>query len=497
MTRALVWKELREQWIVWLALALATVGAAAGLLGLVSAGTGRDDLLVALLWLAAWGYGMLCGALVLGGDTEDGTQTFLDALPVTRRGLWNTKAGTGLGLLALQLLAFIVIGYLCTNRVYLSSRVVNDLLQLLLAGAIGYAWGLTCGSFAASVLNAVGWAVLFQAASGVFVYGLVMAITRAYFRWLSAETLQKIWFAAAIAITAGATYRSRSFYCHRERLREVSNERPGSKPVETPWIGLLWLTWRQMRGFAIAMTILALFGVVVMVSQRMVVWPLLTLFIGILCGATTFGDEQSSGAFRFLGDQRFPMGRIWLAKVVGRFSIGLWSTGLIAAGIAAILTVRAAVAPSVELRQFEADFDASLLSVPLSQPYLCLTLWLGYGYAIGLLFGVLFNKPLISTVVAVGIALPVVLMWMPSLLVTAGLHLWQVWVVPAIILIGARWLTGLRAADRLWSRQGVLFTVITAVAAGLALAVALGYRAIEIPVPPDVIDVEAFQSTLP
>ena len=46
------------------------------------------------------------------------------------------------------------------------------------------------------------------------------------------------------------------------------------------------------------------------------------MIVGLLCGATAFADEQQ-GSFRFLGDQRLPLGRLWLVKVGVRFGIAV------------------------------------------------------------------------------------------------------------------------------------------------------------------------------
>ena len=63
-------------------------------------------------------------------------------------------------------------------------------------------------------------------------------------------------------------------------------------------------------------------------ADGLILWPVATLLVGVLCGATAFADEQQ-GPFRFLGDQRLPLGRFWLVKVGVRFAASrsrrLWS----------------------------------------------------------------------------------------------------------------------------------------------------------------------------
>ena len=53
--------------------------------------------------------------------------------------------------------------------------------------------------------------------------------------------------------------------------------------------------------------------------------------VGLLCGTTAFDDEQQ-GPFRYLGDQRLPLFRLWIVKVGVRLAIALMATTLIASG---------------------------------------------------------------------------------------------------------------------------------------------------------------------
>src|SRR5262245_15901281 len=127
MTRVLVWKELREQWVIWLVLALVAAGGLAGLSALLTPGPNRDEMLTAVLWLSAWGYGLVCGALLLAGEVEGETQAFLDSLPGTRPRIWRVKAAAGLLLVAAQFAALAAIGFLLFRERYAHSRVAADL----------------------------------------------------------------------------------------------------------------------------------------------------------------------------------------------------------------------------------------------------------------------------------------------------------------------------------------------------------------------------------
>src|SRR5579883_3513958 len=291
MTRALVWKEVREQWTVWLTLTAAAVAGSAGLVYLLSPGHNRDEMLLAILWLVAWGYGLICGSLLLAGEAEDGTQVFLDSLTAERGRLWFVKAATGLGLLAAQLLALALFGVVCVRQGFFSSRVTAEtagvlLAGVLLAGGIGYAWGLFCGSFSGNVLSAVGWAVLLQVVAGLLIFPVVVLPIDAYVYGSASGPILGIWLTAAGLASLGVGTRSRSLYCRPDLLREIAAAPPSGAHVQPGWGSLLWLAWQQMRGFAVGMVVFGVIGAVIVSIFGSITWPLVTVFAGILCGIT-------------------------------------------------------------------------------------------------------------------------------------------------------------------------------------------------------------------
>ena len=218
MTRVLVWKEIREQWLVCLALTLAAMAATASSIALLSPGRNRDETLVVVLYLAALGYGLICGAQLLAGEVEEGTQNFLDALPATRRRLWRVKALTGLLFLALQVAALMGVGFVSARQGYLATPSLAVVAGLLYCGCVGYAWGLFCGSFSANVLGAIGWAVLLLTLSAFMLFPLVVLPIGAFRS--STEGDPMVWIAAAGVLAAGVATRSRAVYCQFDRLRE-------------------------------------------------------------------------------------------------------------------------------------------------------------------------------------------------------------------------------------------------------------------------------------
>src|SRR5579872_5141715 len=171
MTSVLLWKEWRDQWSIWVTLALV---AAAALIGVpqIFAPEGLDHRgdLVGLLRLTAgvlaWLYGLVCGGMLLAGEREAGTMTFLDSLPALRLQLWTRKCLVGLALLVGQVvvLAAIVLGMRLFDLWWGWTG-----LSLLVGGLIGFAWAMLFAARGRSVLNVIGLAFLGQIVGALIV----------------------------------------------------------------------------------------------------------------------------------------------------------------------------------------------------------------------------------------------------------------------------------------------------------------------------------------
>jgi ABC-type transport system involved in multi-copper enzyme maturation permease subunit len=504
VTRSLVWKELREQRAVWLAVIVAAAAGAAALHSLIAPERFRGETLVGLLWFAAWGYGLVCGSLLMAGENEDDTQTFLDSLPVSRRRVWGIKVVSGLLLLVAQSLALLALGYAFVGSGNHSGRVLGDAFGILLAGVIGYSWGLFCGTFAANVLAALTWTLVLQGLSWLVLYPVVILPAEVYLARTAAQSLTTVWLTVAAAMCLVVVTRSRAVYCRNDSLRRAADQARERPQVQRGWEVLFWLAWRQVRGFALVLAILAIVGSVLVAILHLVSWPLLTAFFGILCGVTTFADEQQTGSYRFAGDQRYPLGRIWLVKVLVRFTAGLAATGLLALSVAVVVAIQVVVRAShFSFDRFQGDFQTlendlrfGVTSGIFGQPYLFATMWLTVGYAVGLLNGLLFRKPLIAAVVSVAVAYPFALTWLPSLVASADLHTWQVLGMPVLLALASLALMRCWVSDRLLSSRPVILTVAAWVASLFWLTGSLWYRAVEIPRAADAVDLEAFKAEL-
>jgi hypothetical protein len=497
MLSAILWKEYREQRLVWLTLAVVAVGTLVGFsiaLGGESWQQQRtEEMLYYVAVVLAWTHGLVCGAMLLAGEREAGTQTFLDTLPASRLPLWLGKALAGALMLALML---VLLGGLSLG---LNLRPAEGwpagLLALCVGGLMGFGWGLFCSSLTRSVLPAIGLGFLAQ--------WLVLPV--AYFVLTMFRGLVWVfigWDPAAEGVLAGMALvclllplpLSALVYSRVDRQR-----RPLSFPVVAAleswgegWRQAFWLSAVQARGLLVGLVVFSLAAGLAAAAGFALAWPLLTLGVGALCGVSAFLDEQS-GAYRFLGEQRLPLTRLWLVKLSVRLALAVFSAVLIA--LPSLVLARFAEDRASQTREHVPVMGSYLLEL-IGSPVLFTVVWLVHGFAAGQLCGLVFRKPLVAMVVSLGLAAVLVSFWVPSLVV-GGLALWQVYVVPLVLLVCGRLMLYPWAADRLasWDTVARLAGAVALCAALTALG--LWYRTVQVPDVSEPEDYQAFLASLP
>jgi hypothetical protein len=489
MTRVLVWKELRQQWVVWLAMAVVSAGGVCSLAAITSSNRQRDEMLVVVLWFATGLYGLIGGSLLLAGETEEETQGFLDVLPVTRRRLWSVKAGAGLLPITALVAVLGVVWFALLPRPDASLRSWSVATGLLLCGVSGYAWGLYCGSYARTVLGAVTRGAVLQAVVGAALFAVVVIRLGINGRLDGIDTrLQWTHFSVALAFAAaGAASLSRATYCRPDRLRA----RPGLLAPAGTWWNSLRLAVSQARWFAIGMAVVGVVGMLTEVLVGVIIWPAATLLIGVIAGATVHPRKNSAGNATAVS------ARDLYARGVVRFAVAVGSAVLTALVPTAAAVVLLSTAGTAQIDAARRRIVASVANDLLTQPVLFLALWLVYGYLAGMVCSVLTRRPAIAAVVALGIALPAGALWVPAVFSGGPIYGWQAWGPPIALLAAGALLMRARATHE--SRSlGVLATVFTAVlVAGGWQAGALWYRATEMPAVPDTIDLKDFLASLP
>jgi hypothetical protein len=507
MIRAMLWKEYREHRAVWLTLGVVSVAGLFGLMRLMAPSGVEGDpearlsLEIVAVFLA-WTYGLVCGSMMLAGERESATLTFLDILPARRIQLWLLKWLIGLVLLGAQvvLLAGFVMGLGIAPSVL---EATLTLLAMLLSGWIGYSWGLLASAYTESVLNAIGVAILGQIAVSVVVSGLVFVANGliAMSRGTLELAIVVLTVPAVAALFLGPIAGSARLFSQMDRLRRQAAKGESEPRVRlgASWPRLIWLCYSQMRRLILGLSVFAFgLGFLVPVAGP-VAWPAATLFFGVLCGVTICADEQAHGSFRFLGDQRFPLDRIWFVKVGMRFALAVFASCLLMLpSLAIVLYHRVEDGPS-QLDRSIPLFSLVLHSVLVGEVIptkIHLTVWLLYGFSVGHLSGLLFRKSLVAAVFALGGSVLFVSVWVPSM-VGMGLHFWQIAGVPLILLATAWLLVPAWVADRLVARGTFLCLGAALAAAGLWTVGGLWYRVAEVPDVPDQFDMPSFVANIP
>jgi hypothetical protein len=509
MIRTLAWKEYREQRAVWLIMAVVASAALVGTISLGEAigpgfhGPSRVTAIAIVAFTVVAMYGVVCASLLLAGERESGTVRFLDALARRRTDLWKTKVLAGTALSAAQGIVVAVLLLSLGFRFGIESLPVW-LYGFILAIAIAviaveaFAWGMLFSALCRSVLATIGFAALPIAVLWIATF-TVAGFTGVGGGWL-------LWCLLFHAIpAAGALYSSWWTYSHED------TERSESGIGMPPRVTMLWLILRQGKKLiAVLVPVAAVLGVM-LARYGPLVWPPFSMFVGVVCGIAAFAPEQAAGWRRFLSDQRFPLGRIWLTKtlvwLVISFCVGAvalitaaallgfkmqpsrWGGPPFALQTSVLNRIRAVVATIMERQEgvYRYDFLSSLQSLPM---------WLVYGFSVAAISVLLVRKPVVSFLLSLALAAALSALWLPSL-VAGRLGWWQIYGSPLILLGCTRLIVWAWASDRL-NQPRILLGLM---AAGL-LTVAwfagnFCYRALEFNDPGPPFDVQEYLASIP
>jgi MFS family permease len=260
-----------------------------------------------------------------------GTLSFLDALPGLRWRLWAAKCLAGL-LLVFSQIVLMMVTATATHLFASGAEAAWTLNGMFWSGLYGFAWGMLFSSFGRSVMNMILLALAAQFAAFFvtsLLAGFLAALSSVATGTPPLDDPIRFWgpVAAGVALlTIAPALTGSAFLFTRVDRGRLQPPRTlvvwARKPRSPGWLVLFWLTWRQARGFALGM---AIFGLVIgflIPTLGVIVWPAATLFLGMMCGVTAFDDEQQ-GPFRYLGDQRLPLLRLWVVKVGVRLAIAL------------------------------------------------------------------------------------------------------------------------------------------------------------------------------
>jgi hypothetical protein len=470
----LCWKEYREHQMVWLVMAigaaLVVAGAMSTLAPLGIASPRSDpvrDTLTALILVMAIAYSAVCGGMLFAGERENRTQAFLDLLPVSRGAVWLTKTAFGLALVVAQALALFGIG------TYYQLGFDPEFpwygyLWLLLCLAVG-AFCVACltSSLSATVLPSVGLTALLLPV-GVCTWGVLIPL---------------------------ALVASRQIYCRQDRQRRSGKARmPAALRKPWAWQTLRWLCWQQGRTLILILIPASAVGALIWPGANVFFWMGATALVGVACGTAVFAGEQMYGAERFLGEQRLPRWLVWLGKVGFWLEIMVWCFAILA-GVVLLLAFFQHINFNQTQPFGQTLADRAMISIYIDPIYF-LTVWMLYGFTIALFFGQILQKSAVAPVVALMASGLALLAWWPSLM-CGGLHWWQIYTPPALLLAGSYFLYQPWVSGRLYTPRVALGMVGLLVGISVWIAGNLWYRSVEIPEIEEPFDRQAFLASLP
>ena len=516
MTRAVLWKEIREQGAILIALVLmgsgiiaataafgGTSNADEGALSLRSLSNAPRLTAMAIVLTA----GVVIGGALFAGERENDTFHFLEQLPANRWRVWRAKMIAGFVLVVIVAMALLMAALLA--GVFGSGRLQMTWVFWGLVLAVGaFGWGAFGSSFSNSTLAACGLGLVFATLVGLFVFPFVSVVflSTGLARGGDQESMDFPIHASAYLQILIPIVMSYAVFTKPDRLRIAVELTPGligtaqksARQVVKRRLGfgfraLAWLAFRQMRWPLIIGSILSLaVGALALHPDvpMLFVWPSATLFAGVIAAVLGWSDEQTTGSWAYWGERRIPTGRLWFAKIASGFAVTLaWS---FAVALPSILRY------ALEDRSERAGgvLRSGLFTVDVWSLVYFLLMFMLHGYAFGLVAGLLFRK----TVVAVGVGFlvggPLALLWLPSLL-TGGVHAWQLFIVPLLALFAARFLMRAWASDRLGTRRPLVALGSVGVAMIAFTAFAVLYRAVEVPLLPETDDDIRFAATVP
>jgi ABC-type transport system involved in multi-copper enzyme maturation permease subunit len=499
MIRSLVWKEYRELRLAWLGI----TGVGGVLLmvlgrwmstGSYMAREAAGGYLVAGGLMLSWCFGVVSGAMLLAGEREDGTLSFLDTLPAYRGRLWLGKGVAALGWIVAQAAVMLPL-LVVLDAITTATAAAAVLAGLVTMGLVGLAWGMFSSARHETVLRAIvratGMQVLVAGLLGlvlVLAWALAGSPSRA-----SVVVVPAIFLVGAAVATVAATAGSVRTFGLTDRQRRLPS-RSEQQAAVIP--ALLWLTRRQEARFAVVVWTLSVLGGVGLFVSPITVWPLLTLLIGVVCGVRAFAG--GGGSRVLVAQLRLPAGRLWLVRVTT--CIGIALAACVLALVPLVVPVHGpsllGLAAGQDNRPLLTRLFLDHLLDGLVEPEAFLPMWVLHGLAAGLVCGLIIRRAALACVSAVLVGAAAVAIWLPSL-VGGGLHWWQYLGFPAGMLLASRLLVPAWASGepRWLSRPAAL-------AVGLVVAAAwtgagLWYRVAEVPTVPDTLDIPGFVTSLP
>jgi ABC-type transport system involved in multi-copper enzyme maturation permease subunit len=510
MMRVVLWKELRDQRLPALILTALGVVVMMYVVPMWSAEHAASDFQIGVAACFAWACAMVTGSILFANESETHTLEFLDSLPRSRGQIWLSKFNVAL-LVTLMQIAILSIACCALNEGTQGKPVLLAIpILITLTGLHGLGCGIFGSVLSRTVLNAIGWALaclftlfaIWGFCVGVLTMVLSLTLNAAGLD-RNVEELQAIAaVAAGVLLMPTPILLSYFLYTRVDRKRRTSAQRIWRPHSIRPGWGVkstLWLSFQQGKSFYLALLVVFLILSPLLFVSPWLAWPILTLVLGTATGVSVFADEQFLGSYKFLAEQRLPLGRIWWTKALSRFfaggAIGLFLLlfGLLVLEILGEIQFGPNRSWGDQLRQHLREGEQ------LVQQFGGLNFivsWFLYGLAFGHLAGMLVRKSFVAVAISLMASVIVISIWIPSL-VSGGLHGWQFLAIPIGMLVLSRFLVWPWATERLYSTRTITCLVAALLLGVLWIAGSLAYRVWEVPAAEVPFDVAQFEGGFP
>src|SRR5262249_15057145 len=147
-------------------------------------------------------------------------------------------------------------------------------------------------------------------------------------------------------------------------------------------------------------------------------------------------------------------------------------------------------------RARQVSWNVELLWRSWESPLVLVGLWLLHGFAVGQLCGLFWRKSVVALVMALALSAAASAVWLPSVL-GGGLHLWQAYAVPVLLLLTSLLLQRAWVSDRLFSGRALTGLAFAGLLVVGSVGGGLEYRMAEVPEVGQPFDLAEFLASLP
>jgi hypothetical protein len=367
---------------------------------------------------------IVTGSLLFAAEVEGNTLDYLDACSADRSRIWRAKMASGL---AVAMPALLLPALVDGARGLATTVVVIEILLIAAAASV----------FVRTTFRAIGTVVPFLVVVGVVVARLTYD---SKFEILSGRFGTPVAFLNLLFV-GGVVFASWRRFCRRDRGRTADGSHTLLTRIPPSWMsGMIWLSFARQWPIWLALgSAYVVYGswcawFPIPLYQEIEVAPAVLCAIGCLFGWSVFALEQA-GAERFLGDQRLPRTRLWLAKV----GVGLATTAVVSFHFAYVLYWQT---------------DLGYYGWPISPLALGLL-----GFAVAQFFGLHARPMPVAICLTLLVAATIAAVWYAPLF--GGAPVWQLAVVSIVFLAGTRfemrcWIAGRMDGPAHWIRCGVI-----------------------------------------